>query len=238
MEFTRLAQLTGNNTYYDAITRIMDALNEWQDHTGVPGLWPADIDTSGCNTTATPYRSLSREHEPTYVYSEDDDRSYRVSAGAPVTPDDHPSGSDAKTAAQPSESPEMIPLEKPPPLVLKVKEASKNLNKRQIGPIPTDRPEVPDLGIPDHNLGSSDHIAEFRVPAPKARINHKLPECVSKGLDYTMGGWGKYTLGSTADSAYEYLSKMYILLNGQVDRYKTMYEKAIDAANDRLISAS
>ncbi|CAK7208695.1 hypothetical protein SCUCBS95973_000189 [Sporothrix curviconia] len=55
MEFTRLAQLTGHNKYYDAIARITDAFEEWQNRpngTAIPGIFPEHIDASGCNRTA------------------------------------------------------------------------------------------------------------------------------------------------------------------------------------------
>ena len=48
IEFTRLAQLTKEPKYYDAIARITDALEEWQPNTRLPGLWPSDVDASGC----------------------------------------------------------------------------------------------------------------------------------------------------------------------------------------------
>ncbi|KAK0384386.1 hypothetical protein NLU13_8473 [Sarocladium strictum] len=56
MEFTRLAQLTGANKYYDAIDRITDALIEMQKsrHTSIPGLFPQGIDASGCRKMAKP----------------------------------------------------------------------------------------------------------------------------------------------------------------------------------------
>lgn len=58
MEFTRLAQLTGKDKYYDAVARITNALEEWQnrgDDTAppIPGLFPQNVDASGCNHTAT-----------------------------------------------------------------------------------------------------------------------------------------------------------------------------------------
>lgn len=40
MEFTRLAQLTGNNKYYDAVARVTDKLYDSQNKTQVPGMWP------------------------------------------------------------------------------------------------------------------------------------------------------------------------------------------------------
>jgi mannosyl-oligosaccharide alpha-1,2-mannosidase len=222
MEFTRLAQLTGNSTYYDAITRIMDALDEWQDHTAIPGLWPADIDTSGCNTTAViPYRLTNQNKETAYVYSPDEDRSYAVTLGSPV-------------AHQRSDGSEYEILEKPDPIEFKVKPETKNLRKRQVGHIPTDTPEVP-IGVPETSFVFREHHSEFPSPSTQSENPEELPECEAKGLDYSVGGWGRYTLGSTADSTYEYLSKMYLLLNGQVDRYRTMFEKSIDAANENLI---
>lgn len=56
MEFTRLAQLTGEHKYYDAINRITDALIEMQEsrHTSIPGLFPQGIDASGCRRMARP----------------------------------------------------------------------------------------------------------------------------------------------------------------------------------------
>ncbi|CAK47995.1 CAZyme family GH47 [Aspergillus niger] len=53
VEFTRLAQLTKENKYYDAIARITNALEEYQDNTQLPGLWPMKIDASGCKKTPT-----------------------------------------------------------------------------------------------------------------------------------------------------------------------------------------
>ncbi|KAI1431067.1 glycoside hydrolase family 47 protein [Xylaria sp. CBS 124048] len=53
MEFTRLAQLTQENKYYDAVARITDALYEWQNRgTSIPGIFPELVDASGCNRTA------------------------------------------------------------------------------------------------------------------------------------------------------------------------------------------
>jgi mannosyl-oligosaccharide alpha-1,2-mannosidase len=48
VEFTRLAQLTGEHKYYDAIARITDALEEFQNKTRLPGMWPTYLDASGC----------------------------------------------------------------------------------------------------------------------------------------------------------------------------------------------
>ena len=46
LEFTRLSQLTGDNKYYDAISRVTNLLADWQNHTRSPGLWPIHVDTA------------------------------------------------------------------------------------------------------------------------------------------------------------------------------------------------
>lgn len=57
MEFTRLAQLTSEMKYYDAVDRITDALIDLQSRgTAIPGLFPENLDASGCNHTATALR--------------------------------------------------------------------------------------------------------------------------------------------------------------------------------------
>ncbi|TGZ80147.1 seven-hairpin glycosidase [Ascodesmis nigricans] len=48
VEFTRLAQITGNDTYYDAIARVSDALEGYQFRTTIPGLFPEFVDATGC----------------------------------------------------------------------------------------------------------------------------------------------------------------------------------------------
>lgn len=59
MEFTRLAQLTKENKYYDAIDRITDALVKFQadGHAAIPGLFPEKLDASGCDQTAAHMRN-------------------------------------------------------------------------------------------------------------------------------------------------------------------------------------
>jgi len=49
LEFTRLAQITGNQKYFDAIQRVMNELEKWQDVTILPGMWPAMVDSTRVN---------------------------------------------------------------------------------------------------------------------------------------------------------------------------------------------
>jgi mannosyl-oligosaccharide alpha-1,2-mannosidase len=51
LEFTRLSQLTGDPRYYDAVQRIADMLDEQQDATRIPGLWPVVVNARDSNFT-------------------------------------------------------------------------------------------------------------------------------------------------------------------------------------------
>ncbi|KAI5361428.1 Putative glycoside hydrolase family 47, six-hairpin glycosidase-like superfamily [Septoria linicola] len=66
LEFTRLSQLTKEPKYYDAIARITDAFEEWQNQTRLPGMWPIAVDASGCAkpVTIAPSRSYNQVPVP------------------------------------------------------------------------------------------------------------------------------------------------------------------------------
>lgn len=71
MEFTRLAQLTAQHKYYDAIDRITNGLIELQKRgTTIPGLFPENLDISGCNRTATDRRDAMSKAAKAQVDSE------------------------------------------------------------------------------------------------------------------------------------------------------------------------
>lgn len=46
LEFTRLSQLTGDSRWYDAAYRIAHAMDEQQDKTKLPGLWPVGVNVA------------------------------------------------------------------------------------------------------------------------------------------------------------------------------------------------
>ncbi|KAK6363039.1 hypothetical protein TWF730_000486 [Orbilia blumenaviensis] len=71
VEFTRLAQITGENKYYDAIQRITDEFEKFLPNTTLPGFWPTTLDASGCEwveevytLTTTIYPSATPEPDP------------------------------------------------------------------------------------------------------------------------------------------------------------------------------
>jgi len=53
MEFTRLARLTGNSKYYDAIARVIDRLFDNWNITKLPGMWLAFFDLKTASSTTT-----------------------------------------------------------------------------------------------------------------------------------------------------------------------------------------
>ncbi|USP73175.1 glycoside hydrolase family 47 protein [Curvularia clavata] len=55
----------------------------------------------------------------------------------------------------------------------------------------------------------------------------------ARNADFTQDAG--FTLGSMADSTYEYLSKQYMMLGGQDDTYRKMYEKAMDTATKHVL---
>ncbi|KAK6005854.1 hypothetical protein QM012_007496 [Aureobasidium pullulans] len=83
VEFTRLAQLTKEPKYYDAIDRITDAFLEWQNASGsnatyMPGLFPVHIDASGCEKPA--------QIKSTYSHPAGKGGDVAVGDGKPVIP--------------------------------------------------------------------------------------------------------------------------------------------------------
>ena len=43
-----MSQITKNSKYYDAIARITNEFEKWQNSTKLPGMWPLSVDASGC----------------------------------------------------------------------------------------------------------------------------------------------------------------------------------------------
>jgi mannosyl-oligosaccharide alpha-1,2-mannosidase len=239
MEFTRLSQLTKNSKYYDAVARIIDELDAWQNHTSLPGFWPADIDTTGCARSRAVYSAPSRNSDGTLAHvgvtpttpemkplEKPDPITFNKVDGPVVDvkkPQDQEKAPDATTVV--TDKPQtdnptnkMIPLDKPDPLLFSIKEPVSTKVKRQLDSIPN--VPIPNLAFPG------------RDPAIKEIGN---VECTPSGIDTATTSSEKFTLGSTADSAFEYLSKQYLLLGGRVDQYRSMYETALNVANDKLL---
>ena len=234
VEFTRLSQITKEPKYYDAIARITDALQEWQNHTRVPGLWPIHVDASGCDRVQ--YRTAATESDDNVVladlYSPELDTAFSAnnSDAAATTSQSSQAVASPSTASsddKDKEEPKMEPLVVPPPVVFDVKDAPADRRefKRQLG-----KPEID---------WENEHLPSMAATTTKIKVYPSitpLPECIPHGLGSTSAyGKEEFTLGSMADSTYEYFPKEYIMLGGLVDQYREMYESAMDVAKRKLL---
>ena len=207
MEFTRLAQVTLEPKYYDAIARITDALEEWQDKTRLPGMWPIYVDASGCerpsfqsssSNKASAYNTrVSNIMKDLVAEEEDSEKEIRIA--------------ELESLINP-ESTEVSPKENRKDKGKDEYAAIETLSKRQI--------QVPDK----FDMTPADEVDPFGGSS-----------CVSHGLDSTSSyGTETFTLAGQSDSTYEYLPKQYILLGGLVEKYRTMYEKSAKVFIEKL----
>ncbi|KAJ4384795.1 hypothetical protein N0V86_000398 [Didymella sp. IMI 355093] len=254
MEFTRLAQLTGDNKYYDAIARITDLLEEFQENTRLPGMWPTYLDASGCNYTAVDVA------QPAPVPLLNIPPEDILTPGNPkVTPAPTP------TEELPAGGKKMIPLDLPDPIVL----TPNGVNPTWVPPkAGLDDPMLAALGNPAKMsalpvLEQRQLDVEKRAPPKKATdLEADLlalqkgnmdavkfdaasspvtpaytgPTCRPQGFASSSSyGREEYTLGGMSDSTYEYLPKQWLLLGGQVDKYRAMFEWSMDVVKKHLI---
>jgi len=68
LEFTRLAQLTGDSKYYDAIQRVTNALESQQKETKIPGLWPVLVNGATMNFKHDKTFTFGGMADSTYEY--------------------------------------------------------------------------------------------------------------------------------------------------------------------------
>lgn len=68
MEFTRLAQITQQSKYYDAVARITRLLDRTQDTTRIPGLWPTTLNARKEEFNQSRFFSLGALADSTYEY--------------------------------------------------------------------------------------------------------------------------------------------------------------------------
>lgn len=228
MEFTRLAQLTGEHKYYDAIARITDNLEEFQNKTKLPGMWPTYLDASGCGK----------------VYID-------LPAQAPLKP--QAGIFDVSTASSPTphlspEGKKYISLKLPDPVVFAPQQASETLAAQEEeeafanggdaqGKIRNWEGKVLERRQLDLQLDEATKVDEKVVETTSAaQALPTLPECVEQGFASTSDfGREEYTLGGMSDSTYEYLPKEYLLLGGQIEKYRTMYEQSMEVIKEHLV---
>lgn len=68
LEFTRLAQLTGEPKFYDAVQRIANELDMQQNLTRLPGMWPMTVNARELDFTEDNWFTLGAMSDSVYEY--------------------------------------------------------------------------------------------------------------------------------------------------------------------------
>ncbi|KAI1277905.1 glycoside hydrolase family 47 protein [Xylaria sp. FL0933] len=207
MEFTRLAQLTKENRYYDAVARITDAFYEWQERgTSIPGIFPEHVDASGCNHTAQSELDAAKTAaEAEAAEKKGVDSIQRT--GMPVKHDDglYPA-SDVNPETPHGGS----------------EKAKSNVFKR------SEKSTGPNVNFKEQKnpkTGKTELVAGEST----------LPECVSMGLTPSGSRSQQYSMGGSQDSTYEYFPKQWLLLGGLEPKYKELHLKVSEAVKKWLL---
>jgi mannosyl-oligosaccharide alpha-1,2-mannosidase len=212
MEFTRLAQLTGEHKYYDAIARITDNLEEFQNKTRLTGMWPTYIDVSGCGkvpVVPAPQAPLKASKA-----------AFATSDAPSPTPKLSPEGK------------KYVSLQLPDPIVLK------NNDPKPTGSSDKGVAQKPERqSLKRRQLDEDvEKLANAAATSAAAEPTPTPLECVDQGFAAAYErGREEYTLGGMSDSTYEYLPKEYLLLGGQIEKYRAMYEQSMDVVKEHLI---
>lgn len=206
MEFTRLAQITKENKYYDAIARVTDALEAWQMKTTFPGLWPLRLDASGCKRPEVlSDLAADKDRKPAAESVMSEVREQGMNELSPE---------EALGAEKRRSSGDGIPggltkrqqLSSAPPPVERAQTQPKATVQQSVKAV-----------LDEDGLDDDD-------------------DCEPQGLSTEAEAkTHTYGIGSMADSTYEYFPKEYALLGGLNSQYKTMYLDSMDVVREELL---
>ena len=210
MEFTRLAQLTDDSRYYDAVARITNALSEWQDRgTKLDGVFPDNIDASGCNRSVplSSHEPVSQGRGPSIRPGKEmpEPEGYKPNAPKTVV-EPRPKKKGMKGTSGPGTlEVHVMPGEPSKAQIIGWEDDSKKSSKRDLegttitnrteSPLPTD----PITGLP------------LDLSGAKGAIGASLDDwdCTPQGLESAATyGWDKFSMGGGQDSTYEYFPKV------------------------------
>ncbi|EPE03349.1 glycoside hydrolase family 47 protein [Ophiostoma piceae UAMH 11346] len=258
MEFTRLAQLTGNNKYYDAIARIVDAIEEWQSRPGgtaLPGIFPEQVDASGCNRTAAALQKARLANEKLAS----DLAKAQIEAAADSDAKTEPVGYQPSQAdPDPMDAADQVKAkatdESEPGLEFRVSPASSPeegefvnvYHKRDVGDVSESQaaPAAQAEAVAAAPVAAPATPPVVPVAKPPVAASHAPIKADGTNADFqcipmnlTAGGYGRdsFSMGGSQDSTYEYFPKQFLLLGGLVEKYQTMHEKVADAVLKYLL---
>ncbi|TVY24531.1 Endoplasmic reticulum mannosyl-oligosaccharide 1,2-alpha-mannosidase [Lachnellula hyalina] len=245
MEFTRLAQLTQDQRYYDAVARVTNALSEWQDRgTALGSVFPGAVDASGCNRTV---ELTSQQPIASFVpaMSKDDEKALGYQPDSPGTVaeprkkgiKDSPSGPGSlQVQILPGELSKAYISDWEDP---KDKVETKKTTKRDVGSEPdaasanAEEPHTPPTQVnPISDLPSRPNNGEvmqnMEIQAETASASW---DCKPQGLEPSENNVNqalKFGMGGGQDSTYEYYPKQFLLLGGLETQYRKLYLKTVE----------
>ena len=229
LEFTRLAQLTKEARYYDAIARITNELELWQPDTKVPGLWPQTVDASGCKkpdvVSLSKFESQALQREKPMLADQEAAiaKAIESKSEAAIASKSSSSASEDRPAKKNSAD---------------SKAASRAGEHAQPAGASTGKDPSDDARVKNKNpVNKRDTASDGSVtPNTYTEPPPKKPDCEPQGLTSPpQATIEQFTMGGQADSTYEYLPKEYLLLGGLEEKYRTMYEMAADATRNNLL---
>ena len=207
VEFTRLAQITKEAKYYDAVARITIEFEKWQNHTKMPGLWPQKVDASGCKKEEVSSISpIEHSLQKGAGISQSLPQGGQLSGQSPDISASSSADDGAITADKSNHQ---------------VKNGTHN-DEDGISQEPSTKTEFTKRQLSDDEL-------TVASPSPK-------PDCIPQGLaSPPYSSVETFTLGGQADSVYEYLPKEYMLLGGLESQYQSMYEMSVETTKKYLL---
>lgn len=245
LEFTRLAQITKEPKYYDAVARITDALEEWQNKTRLPGMWPISVDASGCAKPVAIAPSTTSNQVPvpggdSYMLSSEP---VQASTDSTKKAKAALAGTSRHAEGFAGDLSEDVPNLKQASAELDSEGtfgADGGLSKRQldVGRQTTDGSDLVDPRV-KQKLGEAAQSYSPLDPAARRKYppaQEEEPECIPQGLRAPGTTSAQtFTMGGQSDSVYEYLPKEYLLLGGHLDQYKTMYLNSMKPTIEKLM---
>lgn len=208
MEFTRLAQLTHDQKYYDAVARVTNALEEWQDRgTRLGSVFPENVDASGCNRTV----ELTQPIAPTLLIpSQEEEKVLGYQPSSPETvPEPRKKGVKESPSGPGSLQFQVTPGEPGKGHIKDWDETHGDGEKKEMKktvkrtpPPPPDGPINPVNGLP---------VTAPELESKQKQLTPEEWDCKPQGLEpadnqaYTST---KFGMGGGQDSTYEYYPKV------------------------------
>ncbi|KAI0838448.1 glycoside hydrolase family 47 protein [Hypoxylon sp. FL0890] len=233
MEFTRLAQITKENKYYDAVARITDAFYEWQERgTSIPGIFPERIDATGCNKTAeaeiaAKEAELEKQRQ-IETHKSGSESAKNSNPGIKTnTNSNKPAKGEFRALDRRSEF--GTPNDNGTKDVKVVKNGEQTYASSKATTSPKNDLDEDSSAIGNRDSSSMDSDSDSEPKKPKEK-------CVPQGL--APGSWNsneQYSMGGSQDSTYEYFPKQWLLLGGLEPKYKTLHTKTVAAVKKWLL---